>query len=331
MKKIKPTSIDTSTLEEFKTIFKYLAFVTCAAEAPIRQKILDETLARIAKAGDSENIKRWCWWTPAQLSLLEQAENLTRVILIGGNGTGKTSILDGFATKMAKKYPDEHIIFAIYQDETGTRPLLHLSLEAKYEKLKLNNISVMTFNEIEELKDASSENLTLCVDEISMGDVNPEDLLGINAKSLWVVIRSAGSKERNQNEYLREHFSSDWDIVDLSYPLRVSKTISERIQSIQEDEIIHYSIFVNRFNEELQLSPNMPVGPEPLILGKSKGSYHARLQLTFNAVGRDVPALIILEYFNTQAMADEVRQGSLKTWTRYEKHFNMSLMLGVLP
>ena len=76
-------SIDPKTLEEFKTIFKYLAFVACAAKAPVRQKMLDETLVRIAKAGEAENIQKWCWWTPDQLSLLEQAENLNRVILIG--------------------------------------------------------------------------------------------------------------------------------------------------------------------------------------------------------------------------------------------------------
>ena len=79
----KDVVIGPTTLEEFKTIFKYLAFVACAAKAPVRQKMLDETLASISKAGTAENIERWCWWTPDQLSLLEQAENLNRVILIG--------------------------------------------------------------------------------------------------------------------------------------------------------------------------------------------------------------------------------------------------------
>ena len=83
VKQFKHGVIDRTTLEEFKTIFKYLAFVACAAKAPVRQKMLDETLAIISKAGTSENIERWCWWTPDQLSLLEQAENLNRVILIG--------------------------------------------------------------------------------------------------------------------------------------------------------------------------------------------------------------------------------------------------------
>ena len=83
MKQFKHDAINPTTLEEFKTIFKYLAFVACAAKAPVRQNMLDETLAIISKAGTSENIERWCWWTPDQLSLLEQAENLNKVILIG--------------------------------------------------------------------------------------------------------------------------------------------------------------------------------------------------------------------------------------------------------
>ena len=55
------------TVNDFKTIFQYLAFVACAAKAPIRQKMLNESLQRIEKAGDAENIQRWCFWTPNQL------------------------------------------------------------------------------------------------------------------------------------------------------------------------------------------------------------------------------------------------------------------------
>ena len=59
--------------------------------------MLQKTLDIITKAGASENIERWSWWTPTQHSLLELAERLSRVILIGGNGTGKTVMLDAFA------------------------------------------------------------------------------------------------------------------------------------------------------------------------------------------------------------------------------------------
>ena len=52
------SALKTKTTEDFKTIFKYLAFVACSAKAPIRQNMLQETLNRIAKAGDSDNIQR---------------------------------------------------------------------------------------------------------------------------------------------------------------------------------------------------------------------------------------------------------------------------------
>ena len=83
--------IDSTTLEEFKTFFKHLTFVACAGKSPIRQKMDDETLTRIAKAGSAENIARWSWWTPTQLGLLELADRLSKVIIIGGNGTGNIS------------------------------------------------------------------------------------------------------------------------------------------------------------------------------------------------------------------------------------------------
>ena len=114
LKPFQKQKIDPITLKEFKTFFKHLAFVACAAKAPIRQKLLDESIARVNKAGDAENIGRWCWWTPTQFSLLEQADKLSRVILIGGNGTGKTVMLDAFATKSAKEHPDTPVVFGIH-------------------------------------------------------------------------------------------------------------------------------------------------------------------------------------------------------------------------
>ena len=83
MKQVNYNSVHPTFLKEFKTFFKYLAFVACAAKAPVRQKMVDQTLSLISKAGTAENIQRWCWWSPDQLSLMEQAENLNRVILIG--------------------------------------------------------------------------------------------------------------------------------------------------------------------------------------------------------------------------------------------------------
>jgi hypothetical protein len=311
IKQLKKQAIDSNTLEEFKTFFKYLAFVTSAAKAPIRQKMLHETLARIAKAGGAENIERWCWWTPAQLSLLELADRLTRVILIGGNGTGKTVMLDAFAMKSAKEYPEEKLTFAIHlQSEVlanGGRPLLQLDLEVKYERLKLTNVNVVTFEKLLQLKDANLLNDTVCLDEINMEDVKPEDLNAIEAKSVWIVIRDTQQRFGNQEEYLRRQFPG-WVIVNLSYPLRTSKNLSDKVKSGR----IVYRLHTNNFNESLQVAQNMPLGPEPLILSRSKGSYHARLQQVFSAVGKDKRALIILD-FEIKPTPGEIQAAKLTT------------------
>ena len=83
------SSTSATSIEKFILIFQLLAFLACAGKAPIRQKLLPESLARVKKAGGADNILRWCVWTKDQLSLMAMADKLLRVILIGGNGTGK--------------------------------------------------------------------------------------------------------------------------------------------------------------------------------------------------------------------------------------------------
>ena len=82
---------------------------------------------------------------------------------------------------------------------------------------------------------------------------------------------------------------SDWTIVNLSYPLRTSKELSEKVRSGE----ITWPIHTNCFNEKLQTDLNMPSGPHPLILEEDEGSYLTRCQHTFETVGKEKPALII--------------------------------------
>ena len=180
----------------FLTIFKYLAFVACAAKAPITQKTLDITLERIDAAGESENIRRWCLWTPIQMSLMKMATELKRVILIGGNGTGKTTLLDAFA----RKIKNGRVIVAIKQeyvlahvDSSEFIPpfresLLHLNLENKYEKSK--NITIQRFKSIDELTHIKSH---IFIDEVDMSDISLEEMhswQNMAAKTVMIVVRN---------------------------------------------------------------------------------------------------------------------------------------------
>merc|ERR1719491_221925 len=156
---------------------------------------------------------------------------------------------------MAKEHPEENITFAIQQPYSPARPLLQLDLEVKYEKLRLNNVTVVTFQKLSELSDANLLNDTVCVDEIDMRDVKPEELNAIQARTLWIVIRETG-QQKNHEEYLRNQFPG-WEIVNLSIPLRTSKTLSEKIKSGQVTDNYH----TNNFNSTLKVATNMPLGP----------------------------------------------------------------------
>ena len=157
--------------------------------------MFDESVTRVKKAGHFDNIIRWCFWTKDQHTLMAMADKLPRVILIGGNGTGKTYMLDGFTMKMAKEHPEENLTFAIHKNYSYPRPLLQLDLEVKYEKLRLNNVTVVTFQKLSELSDANLLNDTVCVDEIDMSDVRPDELNAIQARTLWIVIRYTDQEE----------------------------------------------------------------------------------------------------------------------------------------
>ena len=302
------SSMSTTSIEEFLLIFQLLAFLACAGKAPIRQQMLDETLARVKEAGDPENILRWCFWTKDQHTLMAMADKLSRVILIGGNGTGKTYMLDAFTMKSAKEHPDENLTFAIHQASSSPRPLLQLDLEVKYENARLQNVSVVTFEKISELADANLLNHTVCVDEITMDRVKPEDLNAIQSRSLWIVIRDTHLGKENPEEYLRQKFP-DWVIVNLSYPLRTSKNLSVKIKDGQVSGYLHSNIF----NSSLKVAPNMPLGPEPLILLRSEGSYHARIHQAFSAMVKDMPTLIILDIVSMKPTPEEMQTAKATT------------------
>ena len=63
----------------------------------------------------------------------------------------------------------------------------------------------------------------------------------------------------------------------------------------------------------MQVAPNMPLGPDPLILSRSEGSYHARLQQAFIVLGIDKPALIILGYEWMKPTPEEIQAAKATT------------------
>ena len=244
-----------------------LASMASTLKGPITQEMFNSALASITMEEDIGNTPRRGFWTQTQAFLMELADKLPRVIIIGGNGTGKTAMLEAFAARKASEKPNENVIFVIQQYCPSARPLLQLNLEVHYEKLK--NVILTKSKNVENFNNTYFINSTICIDEIFMNDVRPEDLHNIKSKNLWVVIRD--TRNGNPEEYLRNQFPN-WVIVNLNYPLRTYKTVSEKVKTGRNGDFLHN----NNSNASLHVASNMPIGPEPLILPRSVGSYGIR-------------------------------------------------------
>ena len=76
---------------------------------------------------------------------------------------------------------------------------------------------------------------------------------------------------------------------------------------------IIYGIHTNNFNRLLQVPPNMPVGPNPLILPKPEGSYFARLKHAFYVLCNENPVLIILDNYSMKPKLEEIQEAEKTT------------------
>ena len=166
-----------------------------------------------------------------------------------------------------------------------------MDLEGQYENL--DNVTVTKYKGIKKLNQVCSTNSTICFDNLDydLDDdiVMSEDFHKIKSKNVWAAI--SNTEGDHLEESLMNQFP-DWVLVNLNHPLRTSKTISEKVKTGKVYQYLH----TNNFNASLNVAANMPIGPEPLILPRSGGSYRARLQQAFSAVGKDKSALIILAF-----------------------------------
>ena len=188
--------------------------------------------------------------------------------------------------------------------------MLKLELEIKYEQMNLQNITVKSFQKLEEV--TWSNYSFVCIDEINLFDVKVEELKKINAKGLWIVIRE--TVEENPEEYLKKKFPQ-WDIVPLSYPLRTPKRISEQIKRGQINNNLHQ----NDYNTALIVTENMPLGPEPLTFQRQKGSYRERIEhsYSYSQVNKNTAAVIILDWSDMKPTSKEIQEA--KQSTLYKK------------
>ena len=162
-------------------MFKYLAFVASAAEAPVPSNMTMEIAKRVQKSGAAENIMTWMFWTPPQLEMLYFSHFIDKVCFVSGNGVGKTELMKDQATKLAKM--DRPVLFCIRR--LGNMKSL---LELKFENyFKDTNVIVLGISKIEDLQSQQDLDETqIFIDECPEAWMSK--LNYIQAKSIWIAL-----------------------------------------------------------------------------------------------------------------------------------------------
>lgn len=191
--------------------------------------------------------------------------------------------------------------------------MLQLQFEVRFEELQ--NVTVKTFVKLSDLDLDNCANTHICIDEVNVDNVPLDNLQKIQAKSIWTVIRDPDSD--NPEEDLKEKLPG-WHIVKLNHPLRTSKNISEKVKE-NDGKGRFWEGLTNNLNGSLDIFENMPLGPEPLVIPSSKGSYKERLQLVFNTVAKDKSAFIIIGYDMFMSSTAEEIQAAKQSTTANEQ------------
>ena len=139
MKNLKPQSLSKEAIKQFQTVAKYLCFVASAAKVTIGEKVDEQASAIVQKFGTAENIKAWCL-TPQQLSVFANSDGMPFVILMGGNGTGKSMVLKEVAKQKANQ--GIKVIYAI-DSPYSALPLLYFIIK---KELEVYGIEVIIMN-----------------------------------------------------------------------------------------------------------------------------------------------------------------------------------------
>ena len=280
---------------------KYLAFAACAAKAPITQKLTRKIDDIVQTAGSAENVQRWMFWTVPQATVFANSFSQPKVLLLGGNGVGKTVIMMQRAKELS--IVGEEVVFCIGEDfGTTTKTLLHLQTEAEFEDFHTQNpqskkIQVKSLNSY----DPSKENLGkthVFIEEITEDKL--KKIATLQTKSCWVTV-SIGtfSKEfKDANEAIT-YFKSlypEWYIPFFNYILRTTQNVAKELKkpnrSVNQNNINNES----RLNKVLDVPQNIQEGPEPVaFISLPSDQFYEKVKATFTEIGQNDMALVLID------------------------------------
>ena len=254
------------------------------------EKNLSQKIGKAVKnLGLAETIPTWNL-NFAQLCKLIDSDAKPKVIIIGGNGTGKRSLLKKVAKKRATN--GKQVVYAI--NASYKKPLLSFELKNEFKNLKAGEVKaeVKVFHAEDQINDSDensrhrlqvlkSEDFKKHIFFDSIGDDKTlRQLLDICDKEecpeTWAVLNEGDA------DNIKEKFP-DCEVIQLDLALRNTQSITESIKKIQNS--------TNHLNSKMEIITQMPLGKEVKYMEREGGeSYEEMLEraikkLTFHTRG----------------------------------------------
>ena len=305
-------SAKTELEKQFANIVKYLAFAACAAKAPVSQSLTKEIDGRVKIAGSAENVQRWMFWTVPQATFFANAASQKKVLLLGGNGVGKTVLMIQRAKELS--ILGEQVIFYIgsaFSAYGSIESLLQLQLQTEFEDFQTENprskkIQVRPLKSLKSFHPYDPIGKIHCfIDEIDEKSFK-DHASTLETKSLWVAVSfSQYSKDFENADEAINHFKSqypDWYIEFFSYILRTTQNVAKELKKPSRSNYLcinHREFNIeSKLNNLLDIPKNIQEGPEAATFeGLPLDQFCQKVFSTFNEIGKNDVALVVLDKY----------------------------------
>ena len=257
---------------------KYLAFAACAAKAPITQTLTRKIDDIVQCAGSAENIQRWMFWTVPQATFFANAMSQQKVLLLGGNGVGKTVVMMQRAKELS--IAGEEVVFCIgshfnllLNKRSSTKTLLQLQLEAEFDDFHTKNSSSTQQSKKIQVKSLGSydpskeylEKTHVFMDEVRNSEFKKNATL--QAKSLWVAVSfdhtlNASKDAADVIKHLKSLYPK-WYIPFFNFILRTTQNVSKELKKPSRYYYQRKDNNESKLNKLLDVPQNSQEGPEP--------------------------------------------------------------------
>ena len=292
---------------DFQFMAKYLLFSCQAIPLPFGKRFDKAVRTNIVKQGCEQNIRTWCFPTPAQKTVL----NHSKVLFLSTFGTGKTLLMVRKALELAEQ--GEKVIFLIFKksDMYTMNTLLYVVLDQEFEK---KNIALKQINFVDG-SDHGLVKLTEDYDHIFIDEFfddfymlessSRNDFFHAicNKKTVWIAF----SGTYNSNPLSKEDLptisqkAAKWipipnmKIVQIKIPLRSPKFVPLAIKKAMEKRTD--MDLNNLLMLDIQLPPTLTDGKETRINVHQLSSLTDILRQCLTQVPKGTYGLIIVEDF----------------------------------